>query len=286
MIPFETMALATALFFSLSSIMTRRGLDGSTPHTGSFVVLQTQFAFFVLALLLAVDFSGLSFSWYWFAFFAAGISSPALSLMFLFRSIQNIGVAPTSSISNTHAIFGALWAVLLLGERPPVWVWLGIVLVVCGVYLISGGGAITRGRYVYLPLLSAMFFGMAHMLRKVGLAGVQSLILGGFLQGATASLIGPLFLKAGAGWRPFVFAKRSVGYFVLAGFCMASGQFTLLYALEWGPVSRVSPLVSTVPLFTLVLTPVLLGGKERITRRIIFGACFIVAGVALVTALR
>ena len=284
--PFELVALSPALFFSLSSIMTRRGLDGSTPHTGSLVVLIMQLFFFSFCLA-AVDFSQISISVYWLAFLAAGLSSPALSLLFLYRSIQRIGVAPTSAISNTHAIFGALWAFMFLGERPPVIVWLGILFVVAGVFwMSSGGGPLARGRVLLLPFLSAAFFGLAHMLRKMGLGGMDSLVFGGFLQSLSACALGPLFLKASTGWRPFVFNRHSLINFFWAGLAMAAAQLCLMAALSMGEVSRVSPMVATVPLFTLALAPLILGKRERITQRIVLGALFTVAGVVLVTALR
>ncbi len=284
--PFELVALSPALFFSLSSIMTRRGLDGSTPHTGSFIVLLMQLAFFSICLA-AVDFSRLSPSVYWVAFLAAGLSSPALSLLFLFRSIQRIGVAPTSSISNTHAIFGAFWAFLFLGERPPAAVWFGIVLVVAGVFWMSSGeGSRAKGRALFLPFISAAFFGLAHMLRKLGLGGVDSLILGGFLQSLSACAVGPIFLKASTGWSPFVFHKPSLRNFFWAGLAMAAAQLCLMAALSMGEVSRVSPMVATVPIFTLVLAPLILGSRERITFRIVAGALLTFLGVILVISMR
>ncbi|MCY3822857.1 MAG: EamA family transporter [Nitrospinae bacterium] len=284
--PFELVALSPAVFFALSSTMTRRGLDGSTPHTASLVVLIMQLVFFS-SCLVAVDFSRISVSVYWLAFLAAGISSPALSLLFLFRSIQRIGVASTSPIANIHPIFGAFWAFLVLGERPPGVVWLGILVVAGGVYFMSSGGnPLARGRALLLPLTSAAFFGLAHTFRKVGLGGMESLVFGGFLQSVSACALGPLFLKASTGWRPFVFNKASLGSFVLAGLAMAAAQLTLMAALSMGDVSRVSPLVATAPLFVLALAPLILGRRERITPRIVFGALITVAGVILVTSLR
>ena len=284
--PFELVALSPAIFFSLSSIMTRKGLDGSTPHTGSLVVLIMQLFFFSFCLV-AVDFSQISLSVYWLAFLAAGLSSPALSLLFLYRSIQRVGVASTTPISNTHAIFGAFWAFLVLGERPPATVWIGILFVVAGVFwMTSGGGPLTRGRALLLPFTAAAFFGLAHTFRKMGLGGMESVVFGGFLQSLSACALGPLFLKASTGWRPFVFNRPSLINFIWAGLAMAAAQLCLMAALSMGDVSRVTPLVSTVPLFTLTLAPLILGKRERITRRIVFGAIITVAGVVLVTALR
>jgi drug/metabolite transporter (DMT)-like permease len=43
--------------------------------------------------------------------------------------------------------------------------------------------------------------------------------------------------------------------------------------------------VATTPLFTLFLTPVVLGDREKITWRIALGSVLIVVGVIFVTAL-
>ena len=124
----DFLGLIPAFFFALSSILTRKGLDSSTPQTGSFVVLQTQFLLFAFALIF-VDFSQFSITYSLWFFILAGFSSPALSLLFLFLSIERIGVARTNAVSNTHAIFGALSAFFILGERPSLHVWIGIILV-------------------------------------------------------------------------------------------------------------------------------------------------------------
>ena len=60
----------------------------------------------------------------------------------------------------------------------------------------------------------------------------------------------------------------------------------LLFGQRIWPGIFLGSFVATVPLFTLLLTPLLLGGKERLTSRIVVGACLIVIGVVLVTVFR
>ena len=284
--PFEILAIISGFFFSLSTICIRRGLEGSTPHTGSLIVTLTNFAGFTLALAF-VDYSQLHLSWHWAAFLAAGLASPAASLFFMYRSVSALGVAPTTSIGNQHAIFGAFWAFLLIGERPPPIVWAGIVVVVSGVYLLTGGGSM-RGklRYLWLPVLSANCFAVAHVFRRMGFGGMDSLIFGGFLQGASAALVAPLLLPLTNRGRAYVFSRRSVGFYLLAGCSMIFAQISLLMALRLGKVSLVSPLLSSGPLFALLLAPLLLGKREPITPRVAAGVCLIVLGAVLVAALR
>ncbi len=261
-------------------------MEGSTPYTGSLIVLLFNFAAFLVALLW-VDFSQIRFSWYWAAFLAAGVSSPALSLLFMYRSISLFGVAPTNAVVNTHAFFGPFIAFILIGERPHPAVWLGIAIVIAGVWFLMGGGDLRKEiRHIWLPLMSAICFALAHNLRKIGFGGMDSLLFGGFLQAASAVVVGPFVLKAAARGQAYVFNRRSVRFFLLAGAAMACALFSLLFALRGGRVSLIGPLMATSPLFALVLTYFLLGGRERITSRIIGGACLIVFGVVLVTSLR
>ncbi|MEK6710920.1 MAG: EamA family transporter [Nitrospinota bacterium] len=284
--PAELAAVVPAFFFALSSVMTRRGMEGSNPQTGSLVVVEVNFLFFTVSLL-AVNFAGLGFSWYWVAFLAAGVISPALSLLLMFRSIDRIGVAPTSSLCNVHAFFGAFCAFFVLGERPSPVIWLGILVVVAGVYFLSGGGAgRVKPRDMALPLGSAACFGLAHTLRKLGFGGHEPLLFEAFLQGLAAAIAAPLLFRLGGAARPLALNRGSLGLFVLAGLSQAAAQLSLLHALRQGMVAVVSPVVSTGPLFTLLLAPIFLRGRERITPRLIVSMVAIVAGVVLVTSTR
>ncbi len=281
--PFELFALLTAMGFALSAIFIRLGVEGSNPQTGNFIVVLINFIAFALALLL-VDFSCIAPSWFWAAFLGAGTASPALSLFFMYRAIPLIGVASTSSLGNTNAVFAAIWAFALLGERPSVGLWTGIVFVVGGVLLISGGGERKGQLHHYgLPILSAVFFGLAHTLRKVGFQGVDSLIFGGFLQATAACIAVPAVLQFTHRSQNYLFPPRSVKYFSLAGASLAGAQYCILTAINMGTVSQVAPLVATTPLFSLFLTYFFLSGRERLTAFIVGGAFLIVIGTVIVT---
>ena len=98
--------------------------------------------------------------------------------------------------------------------------------------------------------------------------------------------VGPFLLKIAARGQPFVFARRSLRFFFLSGLTMALAQFSLLYALRRGQVSLIGPMMATGPLFALILTYTMLGGREKLTPRIVGGACLMVLGVVIVTFLK
>jgi drug/metabolite transporter (DMT)-like permease len=53
-----------------------------------------------------------------------------------------------------------------------------------------------------------------------------------------------------------------------------------------GQISLIGPIMATGPLFALFLTYTMLGGREKLTPRIVGGACLMVLGVVLITSLK
>ncbi len=285
--PIETLAIISGFFYAVSAVLTRLGLDKSTSQTGSFVVAVTYLVITILALPL--DNSPLSqLSLNDIYFLAAGISSPAFSVLFLYRSISFIGVAPTTAIVNTNAIFGSFLAFFVLQERPSDLFWIGLVIVLFGIFLISEGLDKIQGKYKYIliPLLSAICFGLAHTFRKLGFENSQSsFFTGAFLQGLSACIVLPLILRVSANKnsKTYIFNLESLKYFIPAGVAVVLGQFLILHVIKHGQVSLVSSILATNPLFGLLLTHLFLKKKEKLTPKIIFGVLTIVSGVAILT---
>jgi uncharacterized membrane protein len=58
---------------------------------------------------------------------------------------------------------------------------------------------------------------------------------------------------------------------------------SVYYALYLGKVTVVIPISSTGPLFALTLSAVFLRDVERVTLKIVIGACLIISGVILIS---
>jgi bacterial/archaeal transporter family protein len=61
----------------------------------------------------------------------------AVSWLFYFRAIQLGHVSQVAPIDKLSMPFAVVLAVLLLGDRPGLWNWLGVILIVAGGYLAS-----------------------------------------------------------------------------------------------------------------------------------------------------
>ncbi|MEM3369158.1 MAG: EamA family transporter, partial [Thermoproteota archaeon] len=101
--------------------------------------------------------------------------------------------------------------------------------------------------------------------------------------GATASLIFFLAYIIFANQRNSIkVPKTSLLYFIATGVIMSVGWLAMMSALKLGSVSIVTTIVYSYPLFTLLLTKLLLK-EERFGKREILGSISIVFGVTLVT---
>jgi len=64
---------------------------------------------------------------------------------------------------------------------------------------------------------------------------------------------------------------------------MGMGHLCTYYALRYGDVSTVTPLMNTQPLFIFFLAHIFLRELEKVTYKLVAGALIIVTGVSLIT---
>jgi len=74
--------------------------------------------------------------------------------------------------------------------------------------------------------------------------------------------------------------RRGVLWFMSVGACNGAGILAMYAALTRSPVSVVSPLVASYPLFTLALSALFLR-EERFGARVLAGVALTVAGVVV-----
>ena len=129
---------------------------------------------------------------------------------------------------------------------------------------------------------AAIAYGISAVLIKQGLANLAPPLVGA----AVSLFAGTIVLafiglrKTGGNLRQ---EKRSVGLLLIAGIFAGLGIMCNYFALSMAPVTVVTPVTSTNPLFALILSHFFLGRLEKITLRVVLGTILVVAGVALIT---
>lgn len=227
------------------------------------------------------------------SFVAAGLSGSLLARVCMFKSVQTIGASRTSPVVSANVFFATLLALAVLGETLTPTHLIGIVLIVCGVAVISWETATDDpdcplhevGLSLLLPLAAAAFIGFEPIFVSMGLSEGTPLLPGFAIKAIVATLgfVGYLRLS---GARPTASFRLSpeLKWYLGAGITSTVGIGAYFAALEITPVVIVVPLLQTSPLLVVVLSAIFLPRRlERVTFRLLAAACVVVVGATVVS---
>jgi len=278
-------ALASAFLFALSNHFTNVGLERTDARTGTLVsIAASAVVYWLVAPLFVV-------AWYWWTlaallFALVGIIRPALSSALAIQSIKMMGPTLTSSLTAATPIFGAIFAILILGEQLTWPIAIGTTAVVAGAVVAAWNPSGLKRAWplwvIALPLGASLIRAIGHIVTKYGLIEVPSPSFAVFVSN-TVSLGSSLAAWTGSG-RPLPKARDlGVGHawFAAAGLANALSIQFLNSALAIGEVVTVIPIVSATPVFTMLLG-LLWFGRETISARTLVTMALIVPGVVLV----
>jgi drug/metabolite transporter (DMT)-like permease len=278
-------ALASAFLFALSNHLTNLGLERTDARTGTLVSIAVSAVVYWFFLpLFAVG-------WYWWTgaaliFALVGIIRPSLSSALAINSIKLMGPTLTSSLTAATPIFGAAFAILILGEKLTWPIAIGTMAVVAGAIVAAWNPKGLKRSWplwaIVLPLGASFIRAVGHIATKYGLAEVPSPSFAVFLSNTVSlgvalaawtwtgrALPRPSGLGAGHMW------------FAAAGATNALSIQFLNSALAIGDVVTVVPIVSATPVFTMMMG-LLWFGRETITWRTVATMALIVPGVVIV----
>lgn len=309
MIAGALLALGSAFSFSVNSILVRRGFAdaGATAAQGAFITVLLGVPFGLAAVLITgqiFNFDLISLNGY-LLLSAAGVVHFGVGRYCNYRGIAAIGASRAVTVQAVAVPYSILMAVVLLGERPTLLMYLAIALILVGPFLMierrpkrpaavaaaQGEGESSRVEirqlegYVF-SLLAALAYGTSPILIRAAVQdGVGTAAIGTFVAyvAASAVLTAGLVLPA---QRELVHAInfRYMRLFGGAGFSVFLAQLLRFFALSLADVSIVNPLMRTVGVFTLILSYLLNRRLEKITLGVVLGVLVSFAGAALLVA--
>ncbi len=290
--PGEMMAVGSAFLFSLTLIVLRYGMRSGTPLAAVLVINVIVGVGGLTASLFrgTLQTSGLA-PIFWFA--VGGAIAQGVGTITHVIGIERLGVSRSTLIHSSTPLWGVLFAIVALGERPTTLVLLGTVCIVGGVSLLTfpgedevrDFGSWFRGALIF-PLVSSLAYAFLPIFSKFAFAHQKTPMAGvavAYAAGTVVLLAGKRLLPGGGEVR----ATRQG----LLWFALAAGINVLAAALFWtalmvGDVSTVLPLSRLYPLFVVFLSYFLLGKMERITGRIVLAAVLVMTGGVLIFAFR
>ena len=293
----ELTALAAAFSFSLaSSTYTLAGRKfGASLSMASSLVVSLAFLLPIHLAMYGELFPPASAPQRWLLLGLSSLVGFAISAPLLLRAFQTIGPRLTMLIASTSPIYAAFMAWLFLGEGLPPYTFVGIALVLGGVFLVVSAGvlgpfSVERATYrkgLATAFGAALAQGASFVLMAEGVAGgypamsasIIRTVVGIALLGAFIGLRGKLRSNLS-----LVAAEpRALAFLTLASLAgPVIGTTLLLVSLQFTSVGISSTLTSTTPIFLIPISFVIFG--EAITARACFGTIVAVAGVALLFA--
>ena len=217
----------------------------------------------------------------------SGCMQPLFARALYYEGITRIGVARAGPLRGIEPLFATAIAVSVLHEQPSAPVYLGTILIVVSLWLISGKqetGSKWRLIDTALPIGAALISAISQSLRKQAL----NIIPDPFVAVAmvtTVSLI--LFLAFSFTTKRaslFRMQRRSFLFFLGAALIATLAQVGNFIALGRGELSAIIPLLNTTPLFSVCFSALFLRKVETVTMRIVLGAALMVAGVIMITS--
>ncbi len=186
------------------------------------------------------------------------------AMIIMFETLKKEEVSKVVPVIYTYPIFVAILAMPLLGESLIYLEWLAIVIVVAGAILVSVKKSPTGSHTWPVKLLfflfgSSLLFALSDVSSKYALVSISFWNMAWL---STFSMGGIMMLIS---LRPHIIRQLlnlkqrnlSIGLLVFTSLLAQVGTVLLFVAIESGPVSLVSTVVSTRPLFVLLFAIVL-----------------------------
>jgi drug/metabolite transporter (DMT)-like permease len=275
------LALCSAALFGAMTVALRPALaGGGDPFAGAFTTVVPALCVALVAATVARAWHDVPAVW---PFAVAGLIAPGLSQTLFTLAVRDAGPSRTSAMAGTAPLFAVTFAVVLLDEPL-------VAGIVSGALLIVGGGialASERDRPghvkttgLLLALAAALAFALRDTLARhlaVGTDVAPELAISATLAAGALAMLATLLvarrgLPGARAWAPFV----------PPGVLFGLSYVALYEAFYRGRLSVVSPLVATESLFGVGLSALFLRHVEGVGRRLVLGACLVVAGGILI----
>jgi transporter family protein len=253
----------------------------SNPATANLVSTITQVI--ILSLLLLSNIPIINFSALGF-FIASGVFASGFGRLFNYISVDRLGVSVSGALVGISPLLTTILAIIFLGEIVSISTILGAIFIVGGVFVISyQGEGFKWSRNLSFPLISAIFYSLSGIVRKIGLNIQPNSLLGAQIGSFAGLLSYIIYLTASRNLDQIKTNKNGLMYFIGSGIVISIAWIAMFNALMIGNVSVVSSIIGGYPLFSLVLSYIALKGTEDFGLNVILGSLIIVIGVVIIS---
>jgi drug/metabolite transporter (DMT)-like permease len=282
----EIVAIGSAMGWATDSVLVRFGLRKSNIFAAMLVSYAVSITCMWTYLIATTSLQFLT-SPAMIYYLISGCMQPLFARALFYEGITRIGVARAGPLRGIEPLFATAIAVIFFHEQPGWLVFLGTILIVASLWLISGkqeGEKKWRLIDAVFPIGAALISAISQSLRKQALRVIPDPFVAVAMV-TTVSLILLLgFLFATKRTTQLKMDRGGFRFFLCAALIATLAQVANFIALARGELSVIIPLLNTTPLFTVFFSALFLRAVETINARIVLGAALMVAGVVLITS--
>jgi transporter family protein len=260
-------------------------MDYSTPLTATFVslVVHTVALWIVVALTVGIPSVAVTAL---AAIVVTGIVQPIMRHCH-YTGIHKIGTSRAVTLRNTFPLPAVLIGILILGEPITPLGIIGTLLVVIGIVFTSWriDQHLTSFRWTYLlyPIATALITAVVHPLRRYAMVQSHEPLFFTAIVGPVSLLSFAMYYALPVCGEKLVWHRGAFWPFLISAVFETTAVLLMLFAFTLGPVVIVSPIASTTPIWTALLSAIFLRKVERINLASVIGTVCVVAGVIAIS---
>jgi drug/metabolite transporter (DMT)-like permease len=268
--------------FGAGFVLTQFGLRWMQPWLGVAISIPTStLLFWCLALFFVDPSDGDLRAIVLFA--CVGLFFPGAAALLNFESNRLLGPNIAGALSSMTPVLAVLLAIVILGERIRGPQLLALAAIVVGIGLMYRVHVNLSARSLWLmalPMASAAIRGVIQPVVKFGFEWWPNPMAAVVISYTVSSAVLIFSALARAGGTIPDIDHRGALWFAAVGLCNGLSVLAMYAALEYGPVTVISPLIAGYPLVTLLLSRAFLR-KEDVGPQLIAGVTGMVCGVVL-----
>jgi len=282
----EITAIFSAMGWAADSVLVRLGLSRSNIFAAMLMSFAVSTACMWSYLIATTSLEFLS-SPAMIYFVISGCVQPLLARALFYEGITRIGVARAGPLRGTEPFFATIIGVSFLHEEPGALVYMGTILIMTSLWLISGhqdGAARWRLLDTAFPISAALVSAISQSLRKQGLKILPDPFVAVAIVTTVSLILFLIFVLTTGRAQSLRMERQSLLFFMAAALLATAAQVLNFVALGRGELSVIIPLLNTTPLFTVLLSVLFLRKVETVNQRIVFGALLMFAGIVTITS--
>jgi len=282
----EFVAMFSAMGWAADSVLVRFGLRKSNIFTAMFVSYAVSISCMWSYLIATTSLEFLK-SPAMIYYLISGCIQPLFARALFYEGITRIGVARAGPLRGSEPLFATAIAVIIFHEQPGWLVFLGTILIVGSLWLISGkraGDAKWRLIDTIFPISAGLISAISQSLRKQALKIIPDPFVAVAVVTTVSFILLLGFMVTTKRTHQLRVPRESFLFFFCAALIATLAQVANFIALGRGQLSAIIPLLNTTPLFTVFFSAVFLRKLETVNLRTVLGAALMVAGVVLITS--